>query len=139
MAELTMSIAEVVLVLKSTLTNASDKLKEIELVDKNKIKIIISVSKLFPDIPVTLAYHSFNKGTLKFEVSTSYPMKVIQAIISNINLEGLDKSTLSLDNNLLSANIKDIMNYSIDWLDIKDVRMRNNQLIFILAPTSNKK
>ncbi|WP_139905831.1 hypothetical protein [Clostridium thermarum] len=139
MAELTMSMSEVVVVLRTTLSGASDKLKEVELVDKNKIKLLISVSKLFPDIPVSLAYHSFNKGIIKFEVYTNYPTKVIQAIVNNINFEGLDKSTLSLDNNLLSVNIKEIMLTSIGWLDIKDVKMRNNQLTFILTPISNKR
>ncbi|WP_163195150.1 hypothetical protein [Clostridium thermarum] len=139
MAELTMSIAEVVLVLRTTLSGASDKLKEVELVDKNKIKLLISVSKLFPDIPVSLAYHSFSKGIIKFEVSTNYPTKVVQAIVNNINLEGFDKSTLSLDNNLLYVNIKEIMRTSISWLDIKDVKMRNNQLTFILTPISKNK
>lgn len=137
MAELTMSISEVVLVLKTTLSGASDKLKAVELVDKNKIKLLISVSKLFPDIPVTLAYHSFNKGIMRFEVSTNYPSKVIQAIVNNINLEGLNQNTLSIDNNLLSVNIKEIMRTSIGWLDIKDVKIRNSQLTFTLTPTSS--
>jgi hypothetical protein len=137
MAELTMPMTEVVLVLKTTLTTASDKIKEIALVDRNKIKIIISISKLFPDIPVTLAYHSFNRGTLKFEVATNYPMKVIQTLINNIQLEEIDSDSLTLNDNILSVNIKDILKYSINWLEIKDVRMRNNHLTFMLSPVPN--
>lgn len=137
MAELTISMMEVVSVLKTTLSTVSDKVKDIELVDKNKIKIIISVSKLFPDIPVTLAYHSFSRGTLKFEVASNYPMKVLNTIVSNINVEGLDKNALTLEDNMLHANIRDIMSSTINWLDIRDVRMRNNHLTFVLSPSEN--
>lgn len=136
MAELTMSLTEVVQVLKTTLTVSSDKIKDISLVDKSKIRLVISVSKLFPDIPITLAYQSFSRGIMKFEVTTNYPMKVIQTLISNINLEGVDKDSLVLDDNILSANVRDIMKASIGWLEIKDVKLKNGQFTFVLSPVS---
>lgn len=138
MAELSISMGEVIIVLKNMLSENTDgKLKQIELMEKNKIKLTLSLSKFIPDIPATLAFHSFNAGVMKFDVTTNYPLKLAQPFINSINLEGFEKGVISLENNLLSLNIEEVMRQSLNWLEIKDVKMRNNNFLFSLSPSIN--
>ncbi|MDP4089261.1 MAG: hypothetical protein Q8930_08355 [Bacillota bacterium] len=136
MAELVMSMKELILVLKNALSNFPEsKLKQIELVERNKIKVTISLSRLLPDIPATLAFHSFNNGTMKFEVYTSYPLKLVQPFINNMNLSGLEGNIITLEQNLLAVNIKEALKQSLTWLDITDIKLRNNNWLFTLSPS----
>lgn len=139
MAELIMPMKEVICLLKNVLANSPDnKFKQIDLVEKNKIKVVISFSKLFPDIPAVLGFHSFNSGVMKFEISTSYPLKLIQPFINSISIDGYQSNIIYLENNILVINMRDVLKQYMNWLDVKDVKMRSNNLIFILSPSINE-
>lgn len=133
MAELTISMSEAVSILQNTLSKNSDNIKKMELFDKNKVRLTISISKLLPDVLVTLSYKSFQDGLMKFDVNSKYPTKMLQPFVNNIDLEDIDEDVFSLSDNELSVSIKDLMkNYTKDIV-IKDVKFNNNIFTFVIT------
>ncbi|NLM33930.1 MAG: hypothetical protein GX206_00660 [Clostridiales bacterium] len=133
MAELTISMSEAVSLLQNTLSKNSENVKKVELFEKNKVRLTISISKLLPDILVILSYKSFQNGLMRFDVNSKYPSKMLQAFVNNMELEDIDEDIFYLSDNELSVNIKDlIQNYTNDII-IKDVKFNNNIFTFIVS------
>ena len=91
MAELTISMSEAVSLLQNTLSKNSENVKKVELFEKNKVRLTISISKLLPDILVILSYKSFQNGLMRFDVNSKYPSKMLQAFVNNMELEDIDE------------------------------------------------
>ncbi|NLZ49877.1 MAG: hypothetical protein GX895_14060 [Clostridiales bacterium] len=133
MAELTISMSEAVSILQSTLSKNSDNIKKVELFDKNKIRLTVSISKLLPDVLVTLSYKTFEKGLMKFDVSSKYPSKMLQPFVNNLDLEDIDDDIFSLSDNELSVNIKDLMKHYAKDFEVNDVKFNNNVFTFVVS------
>lgn len=133
MAELTISMPEAVSILQTTLSENADNVKRVELFDKNKVRLTISVSKLLPDILVILSYKSFQKGLMKFDVNSKYPLKMLQAFVNNIELEDIDEDIFYLSDDGLSVNIKDLIKHYTRDINIKEVKFNNNIFTFVIS------
>lgn len=133
MAELNISMSEAVSLLQSTLSKNSENIKKAELLEKNKVRLTISISKLLPDIVVILSYKYFENGLMKFDISSKYPNKMLQAFVNNIELEDVDEDIFQLTDNELSINVIDLIKAYTNDITIKDVRFNNSLFTFIIS------
>lgn len=127
MAYINISMEEFVSFVKKNANYDRERIRDIRVINKNQIQLVISIGQFFPDMKLEIGFSRFERGRLYFNLLSGGASKIIVGLMNEMNKNNPD-SFFRLSGQNIIIDIDDLIAQNLQGVTIRDMNITGNQI-----------